>query len=426
MAKPKIVQLPVGDSTEAHLYYGVDATAGMANIPDGSVHCCITSPPYWGLRDYGVSGQLGLEKSPEEYIEKLVAIFKEVWRVLRSDGTLWVNIGDCYARTGGDRIDGKGGGRHWDGREKNFDNAANRYAKDIGLKPKDLVGIPWMLAFALRDAGWYLRQEVIWHKSNPMPEQTKDRCTKAHEQIFLFAKSQSYFFDDEAIKEKSKTGNALRSKRSVWTVSVKAYKGAHFATFPVDLIEPCILAGTSAKGCCSVCGAPHERIIGSELDDLEPVDPIQRRGVLLTPQDSAIVQLAERGRCEYRISVTGDKHHNLWEDQPIKGGRTAHFKEKGYSLIWWGDEKKTLRWNPSCQCAGDVAPCVVLDPFSGSATTGRVALVHKRRYIGIDINDEYLPIAVARIEDQGTVKDGAEQDDVGGIFDLFGDDEDDE
>jgi DNA modification methylase len=222
------------------------------------VQTCVTSPPYFGLRNYGHEGQIGLEQTPEEYIKAMVEVFRCVWDVLADDGTLWLNIGDSYARQGGRVSDQP---RHWDGREQTPGSMhSTRIASDIGLKPKDLIGIPWMLAFALRADGWYLRQDIIWHKPNPMPERVADRCTKAHEYIFLLSKSEKYFFDSKAIKEASVGGKSKgngkrlaeqaidnRNRRSVWTVNTKPYKGAHFATFPTALIEPCILAG-SRKG----------------------------------------------------------------------------------------------------------------------------------------------------------------------------------
>ena len=240
---------------------------------------CVTSPPYFGLRDYGHEGQLGLEETPEKYISAMVEVFRCVWDVLEDNGTLWLNIGDSYARQGGRESDQP---RHWDGREKTSGSMHNtRMAQDIGLKPKDLIGIPWMMAFALRADGWYLRQDIIWHKPNPMPESVQDRCTKAHEYIFLMSKSQKYYYDTEAIQEKAERpegpGNIThayqngaiyglpeksscqsgllnigaretRNKRSVWTVTTKPYAGAHFAVFPSDLIEPCILAGAPVGG----------------------------------------------------------------------------------------------------------------------------------------------------------------------------------
>ena len=239
-------------------------------IEDRYVQTCVTSPPYFGLRDYGHEGQIGLEETPGEYVRKLVEVFREVKRVLKDDGTLWLNIGDSYASnpaSGGAQSSKMTGGEH------KRTPSERKYQRPDGLKPKDLIGIPWMLAFALRADGWYLRQDIIWHKPNPMPESVRDRCTKAHEYVFLLSKSERYFFDAEAMKEPSAqperagklersfstgkpdavlrqdVGRAVmrtetRNRRSVWTVATRPYKGAHFATFPPALIEPCILAGS--------------------------------------------------------------------------------------------------------------------------------------------------------------------------------------
>ena len=249
----------------------------IPQLPDESVQCIITSPPYWGLRDYGHDGQIGLERTPEEYIEKVARVFRECRRALRDDGTLWLNIGDSYAASRSYQVTDN---KHPGLQEQR--NLANSRPPE-GLKQKDLVGIPWMLAFALRADGWYLRQDIIWHKPNPMPESVTDRCTKAHEYLFLLSKNQKYFYDAEAVKEKNSSGaierfgkNPMisvenrkhekdisaknnraakakefstwlpngRNKRSVWTVATYPFKEAHFATFPPKLIEPCILAGT--------------------------------------------------------------------------------------------------------------------------------------------------------------------------------------
>jgi len=227
----------------------------LKTMPSDYFNCCITSPPYFGLRDYGNSQQIGLEKTPEEYIKTLVDVFREVRRVLKKDGTLWLNIGDSYA-------------------------SASNKAVSNGYKNKDLIGIPWMLAFALRSDGWYLRSDIIWHKPNAMPESISDRPTKAHEYIFLLSKSERYYYDKNSIKESAvsdhKSGNGFkrnarlsyknpdgsvrgnekqwtdvggkRNRRSVWTVSTKPFKEAHFATFPTDLIEPCVLGGSPEGG----------------------------------------------------------------------------------------------------------------------------------------------------------------------------------
>lgn len=289
-----------------------DCIEMMRTLPDKSVHTCVTSPPYFGLRDYGVEGQIGLEETPAEFIARLVAVFREVRRVLRDDGTAWVNMGDSYA--------GGGGGNYTKGSRnnsgQNITNVRNRgsWLDTAGAKANDLLGMPWRLAFALQDDGWYLRQDIIWNKPNPMPESVRDRCTKSHEYVFLLSKSKKYYFDQSAIlepcspntharlsqdvqaqigseranggaksngnmkatarksngvawgyangeprqvgkvKDNESMNSALaimpteRNKRSVWTVATHSFKGAHFATFPPDLIRPCILAGAPRGG----------------------------------------------------------------------------------------------------------------------------------------------------------------------------------
>jgi DNA modification methylase len=254
-----------------------DCIEGMRTLANESVHCVVTSPPYFGLRDYGVDGQIGLEESPEEYVVKMVEVFREVRRILRNDGTVWLNLGDSY---NGASVNRSGTNGYDDGRT----NRDKRFSADgiNGLKPKDLIGIPWRVAFALQSDGWWLRQDIIWHKPNPMPESVTDRCTKSHEYIFLLSKSERYYYDNEAIKEDSKkiSWNSVKSfkthgkhgkneqfskqfdgtkshqdieqtgrnKRSVWTVATKPYAEAHFATYPTKLIEPCILAGSPVGG----------------------------------------------------------------------------------------------------------------------------------------------------------------------------------
>lgn len=305
--------------------YNMDALTGLKHLDTGSVNCCVTSPPYYGLRDYGVDGQIGLESTPEEYISRMVGVFREVWRTLRDDGTLWINMGDSYARSG------MGAANYPDKTgKKQLTNKGSMSAKGRaglrfeGMKPKDMIGIPWMLAFALRADGWYLRQDIIWAKPNPMPESVTDRCTKSHEYIFLFSKSPHYYFDAETIAEpvtestkkrlhqdvehqegssrvpgksngnmkavapryggnkytadpetffRTKSGNAYvyhakRNKRDVWTVSTKPFKEAHFATFPPELIKPCILAGCSEGGtvCDPFMGSGTTLVTANELD----------------------------------------------------------------------------------------------------------------------------------------------------------------
>lgn len=261
-----------------------DAAEQLRTLDADSVHCCVTSPPYFGLRDYGVPGQIGLEATPEEYVEKLVQVFREVRRILRPDGTLWLNIGDSYTS----------GGR----KTRDYDQKLPARAMDQrpktpeGMKPKDLIGIPWLLAFALRSDGWYLRQDIIWHKPNAMPESVRDRCTKSHEHVFLLSRSERYFFDTDAISEpimgnstkrylrgyrgqaeavalprfggtkygdstaeeaRCKSGKEYvptprRNKRDVWSIGTMGFRGAHFAVFPEKLVEPCILAGSPKDG----------------------------------------------------------------------------------------------------------------------------------------------------------------------------------
>ena len=417
--------------------------ATWAGIPDGHVQTCITSPPYWGLRDYGtatweggdpecdhcvdrfatavsekqasnaasgskqardtcpkcgarrIDAQLGLEATPEEFIERMVEVFRHVRRVLRDDGTLWLNMGDSYNAQTGKGFPGTGQVRL----DENSRNA--RRKRPPGLKPKDLCGIPWRLALALQADGWYLRQDIIWAKPNPMPESCTDRCTKAHEYIFLLTKKPRYFCDMEAIKETCNypegswgrsrcydddetgklrsfygngsqwKGGATRNKRSVWTVPTAPYSEAHFATFPPELIRPCVLAGTSAKGACPECGAPWVRVV--EVQDPE-------------------------GRL-------GSGYHNHKDD--LARGQRGVFAADG------APTRQTVGWEPGCACEREAelihpdgtstpcepytVPCIVFDPFMGSGTTGMVARQHDRDYLGIELNPDYAEMARHRI-----------------------------
>ncbi len=293
----------------------------LASLPEQCVQMCVTSPPYWGLRDYGNDKQLGLEKTPEEYVANMVKVFQAVGRVLRDDGTLWLNLGDTY--WGGKGQSGSGGKEYQQLRSAGGVSFSSPEAhvggqgktkpqdgKHSVLKGKDLIGIPWRVAFALQQDGWYLRQDIIWHKPNPMPESVTDRCTKAHEYIFLLTKQPKYYYDADAIKEPLKYpketrrplgsdgawkldgreqgenggGKAYggypkkRNKRSVWSVTVKSFAGAHFATFPPDLIEPCILAGSNegnivldpfngAGTTCLVAGDHNRKFIGIDCSE---------------------------------------------------------------------------------------------------------------------------------------------------------------
>jgi DNA modification methylase len=284
-----------------------DCIEGLRTLPDASVHCCVTSPPYWGLRDYGHDGQIGLESTPEAYVACMVEVFREVRRVLRDDGTCWVNLGDSYSQPGASQSFRNATNANCNGCN-DTKKPRNQIVRNHGLKPKDLVGIPWRVAFALQADGWWLRQDIIWHKPNPMPESVRDRCTKAHEYVFLLTKSERYYYDSEAVSEPvavsttarlsqpslplqagsdrvpgktngpmkavgprfggnkfgdsddpkhaTKSGNVYeipdangrRNRRSVWTVTTKPYSGAHFAVMPAALVEPCIKAGCPEGG----------------------------------------------------------------------------------------------------------------------------------------------------------------------------------
>lgn len=466
----------------------------LRTMPDNSVHCVVTSPPYWGLRDYGtatwsggdphcdhkrsnvrpdhtgrtitgrglqasavssatpykdkcgicgavrIDAQLGLEPSPHEYIEKMVDGFREVRRVLRTDGTAWINMGDCYA-TGavavGECPGGGERGEKWKGYRGTRQSGKHEYISKAmgpmiqpnrmpipGLKPKDLVGLPWRLALALQADGWYLRSDIIWNKPNPMPESVGDRPTKAHEYIFLLAKSEAYFYDAEAVKEPASTnthsrgggvnpkakkeGQHLRmrvdrdprhiknngvgwgyadgqpkprtkqnesfseavtqvvthrNKRSVWTMATSPFPEAHFATFPPALPTQCILAGTSEAGCCSVCGRPIQRVT-----ETYETGATQKRADGWDSGDGEHGTIHRNGREKGQSG------------QPVLGTRT----------VGWESE--------CCRLFGSsVSPCTVLDPFSGAATTGVAALRLGRRYIGIELNPEYIAIAERRL-----------------------------
>ena len=376
------------------------AQADARHIPlaDETVQCCVTSPPYWGLRDYGVEGQLGLEESPEVYVSKMVEVFREVKRVLRRDGTLWLNIGDSYAGSGA----GSGGNRKGNEHGQHDDMAQlGRPGVPSGLKPKDLVGIPWMLAFALRADGWWLRSDIIWAKPNPMPESVTDRPTKSHEYVFLLTKAATYYWDAEAVKEpvcdaslkraeygwdcdRPSTKNASmggtgihtermgerfvnpsgRNLRSVWNIATQPFKGAHFATFPQKLAETCIKAGTSERGCCPKCGGPWERVV----ERTKPPADVYTGTV--KPDSIAPVSHPELGK-----AGMGQKLQNWYNEHPVE----------------------TLGWRPTCSCGeADTRPCVVLDPFSGAGTTGLVALRLNRDAILIELNPAYTEMARER------------------------------
>jgi DNA modification methylase len=323
MREDLIDRIFVGDTLEV-----------LKTFPDEFVDCVITSPPYWGLRDYGVEGQLGQEETPEEYVEKLVLIFREVKRVLKDTGTFWLNLGDTY------------------------------------LPNKNLAGIPWRVALALQSDGWILRQDIIWAKSNPMPESITDRCTRSHEHIFLLSKSPNYYFDSEAIREETPNKKNIptdipedttigHNKRDVWWVSVKPFKGAHFATFPKDLIEPMVLAGCP-EFICNKCGTPRERIIDSSRIDTQP-----------------------------GIRKTGEKSGS--DKDPHKRMHNSDLERYKQQIVY-----RTVGWT-DCGCNAGFESGIVLDPFMGAGTTAVVAKKLGRHYIGIELNPEYVKIANERI-----------------------------
>jgi DNA modification methylase len=423
-----------------------DCRDTLRELPDGCVQTCVTSPPYFGLRADGtgeweggdpacdhlekrqsrddrprsgltggmatvgaqdagtlarqvcgrcgarrVDRQIGLEPTPDEFVGALVGVFREVRRVLRDDGTVWLNLGDSYAAT----HHGKGGESqsatfHDPGDAWRDNVVAERRERGIpnGCKPKDLIGIPWMVAFALRADGWYLRSDIIWAKPNPMPESVTDRPTKSHEYLFLLSKGPKYWYDADAIREDmaeasaaryeygfggpkaealtaaeangpgtrthpigTREAGAGRNKRSVWTVATQPYPGAHFATFPPKLIEPCILAGSSPKA-CGVCGAPWTRVVKNHGPD----------------------KINEH-----------DRH------TPGIAGRSDNGRQQGLAGVAMGArwERETVGWQPSCAHHDDTGQSVVLDPFAGSGTTGAVALEHGRAFIGCELNPAY-------------------------------------
>jgi DNA modification methylase len=409
--KPLILTPGFGDNAPtASLYYGQDVRDTLQILPEASVHTVCTSPPYWGLRDYGTGdAQIGLEDTMETYVESLVEVFREIKRVLRDDGTVWLNLGDSYNGSGGAGGDyGAGGIREGQPKYKG--------RREQNLKPKDLAGIPWRVALALQADGWYLRQDIIWHKPNPMPESAQDRCTKAHEYVFLLTKSARYAF--EQLREPSVTGErfhggydavmgdgskghsrngrfdehnrtATRNKRSVWTIPTSPYPGSHFATWPPELVRPMILAGTNEKGCCSGCGAPYTRVVSR---------------VVSTSRSCPKTQAAHEAR-----GGVGKPKGTV--------GKSGGSRIDGYSVH--------KGWDPGCSCGEKietplpVMPCTVLDPFSGSATTGMVALQEGRNYIGIDLNADYLDLATARLEGRGAPK-NPEPCGEPDIFELFG------
>jgi DNA modification methylase len=363
---------------ELNKIYPGDVIEVLKTFPPNFIQCAITSPPYWAIRNYEVDGQIGIEESPKKYVEKIVSVFREVKRVLREDGTLWLNLGDVYCGSAdkGDWKDPK----YKDGRNGQAESL-NR--KIEGLKPKDLVGIPWRVAFALQEDGWYLRSDIIWNKVNVLPSPVTDRPTSSHEYIFLLTKNKYYFYDAEAIREQTEANESGRNKRSIWHVSSEPRSDGHYASFPQKLIEPCILAGTSEKGACATCGVPWKR----------------------------------------KIEVSGGTTGKSWHDHKdnFKVGNRAFGTSKGFAGSY---SRKTTGWEPDCECNGrfekieadgetsmlyipskpieehPISPCTVLDPFMGSGTTALVSIKSRRNFIGVELNEKYIAAANDRISQE--------------------------
>jgi DNA modification methylase len=353
----------------------------MKQLPDGCIQTCITSPPYWGLRDYGLGEDgVGLETTLDEHLTAIADVFSELKRVLRDDGTLWLNYGDRYNSsmtrpTFGDQA-----------KENRGYDAHGSKQPQLKMHSKNLLGLPWRIAFALQADGWILRSDVIWAKPNPMPDSVTDRPTCAHEYLFLFSKRPKYFYDQDAVREEienpgkprpfAKKGNidrrdtgriydpqtvSGRNRRTVWTITTQPTPEAHFATFPEKLVEPCILAGTSEKGCCADCGAPFVRAVERTINE------------------------TYGSRAPRPAGDTMDRGQGFNRSRTYSG--TV--------------ETETLGFPPSCDCAGPHAappsrPCIVFDPFMGSGTVGRVAEKHGRLWLGFEMNAEYIEIAKKR------------------------------
>jgi DNA modification methylase len=467
-----------------------DCREVLKTLPDCSVNCAVTSPPYWGLRDYGtatweggdpacehnartgdlrfshpisakqasnagsagsagsicqkcgarrIDAQIGLERTPEEYVASMVGVFREVRRVLRDDGTLWIVIGDSFNAYNGNRGTGS---RYAGNREEREPDLPTGYGLACPtLKPKDMVGIPWRVAFALQADGWYLRSDIIWAKPNPMPESVTDRPTKSHEHIFLLSKSATYYYDAEAIREPEATATkdryeyqfagekrkAIRdeqgirirgtpdsfeykegrNKRDVWTVPTAPYSGAHFATFPPALITPCILAGCPPAGKRCDC----DEIIATPTGTGEIVDPTMTTGRAgmnrERRQNEGVRPVTKREQRHHAVQMSSSPHRS--EMQAVCGEAFAHYIRTDSSgarplppAIMDDFLKRGWITRPEGECEHPVEPCgTVLDPFGGSGTTGEVAEANGRNSILIELNPEYVELAKRRTAQRG-------------------------
>ncbi len=436
-----------------------DVLVGLRTLSANSVHCVVTSPPYWELRDYGVAGQLGLEKSPEEYLDKMVQVFREVRRVLRPDGTLWLNMGDTYHNA--DKWGGGGAntGKHTrapNGEVESWKAVRRKHSLVPGLKAKDLCGIPWRLALALQADGWWLRRDIIWAKPNAMPESCQDRPTTAHEYIFLLTKSAQYFYDAEAVKEEccsgpsdirkmeeskerigglykdnedllvkaSKHTNIGRKRsvgspngrncRSVWDFATDPFPGAHFATFPPTLPERCIKAGTSEKGCCPKCGAPWVRVVEkgeavSRPDNPNPVIPYDAQsgcthgtGATTLHKERKSTTIGWRPTCQHYPRT------KEWEEYlhvPLL--KPSEEIAILFTPQWWRIYRIRVKNERITALRAellefwkdmDTVPCTVLDPFSGAGTTPLVAAKLGRNAVGIELKPDYVAMSVKRFK----------------------------
>lgn len=348
---------------------GGDVRETLASLPDGSVQCCVTSPPYWGLRDYGVEGQIGLEQAPDEYIDAMVMVFDEVKRVLRDDGTLWLNLGDCYAND--DKWGGETGGKqayHDDANRKRI----GREKRRTGLKPKDLVGVPWEVAFALRAAGWWLRCDVVWHKPNGLPESVVDRPTKNHEYLFLLTKSARYYYDHEAVKEPYAESTLRELQQRYEGKGRKDYDAAGVQN-PSDVKRRIVESAQK-----------NQAVRDRRRAGVNEWDNPNRKGV----QSSGPLPLhslgKQDGRHEPVFDPAGRNKRSVWSihTQPFPD---AHFAVMPEALV------------EPCILAGSREGDTVLDPFAGAGTVGVVAIRHQRSFVGCEINAAYLDLARKRI-----------------------------
>lgn len=397
--------MKANDVIQARKRWSVDCAQSLdwaRSLPSESIQTIITSPPYFHLRDYKVDGQIGLEDTPHTYIAKIVEIFNELRRALRSDGICWINIGDTYARnprSGRQKKEHSGLHSYIEGHNETRVSSMY-YGGDC--KIKDMIGIPWMLAFMLRASGWYLRQELIWSKTNSMPESIVDRCSKSHEHVFMLSKSPRYYFDFIAIRQKSMKRNAgssfhngktgkhqlgrastteriedgMANKRSVWSISVGGTKANHFAAFPMKLVIPMIRASTSEHGCCSKCGKAAVRLFKRVR---VPTRPGLRSKITSKPGFS---NWGAGGDPRESVDLSAAKM-----DKRVTGNRDPQRHVTVYETTGW----------KTCECNAPFRGSVIADPFCGTGTVGHVALDHGQDFIGCDLSPEYCEIADSRL-----------------------------